>query len=113
MEKIILTAEPEEALALRDRGLGDLCMGEVDGIRALGFDFGNSPFELSQAAVRGKTLIQSTRAGTVGVCAVPNPQDALRCILRRGRSHSQGDPTRRPAAGHAGGDGRESVAAQR
>ena len=74
VEKIILTAEPEEALALRDRGVGDLCMGEVDGIRAPGFDFGNSPFELSQADVRGKTLIQSTRAGTVGVCAVPNPQ---------------------------------------
>ena len=74
VDKIILTAEPEEALALRDRGLGDLCMGEVDGIRAPGFDFGNSPFELSQVAVRGKTLIQSTRAGTVGVCAVPNPQ---------------------------------------
>ena len=74
VEKIILTAEPEEALALRARGVGDLCMGEVDGIRAPGFDFGNSPFELSQADVRGKTLIQSTRAGTVGVCAVPNPQ---------------------------------------
>ena len=74
VDKIILTAEPEEALALRERGLGDLCMGEVDGIRAPGFDFGNSPFELSQADVRGKTLIQSTRAGTVGVCAVPNLQ---------------------------------------
>jgi phosphosulfolactate phosphohydrolase-like enzyme/GNAT superfamily N-acetyltransferase len=74
VETIILTAKPEEALALRDRGLGDLCMGEVNGIRAVGFDFGNSPFELSQADVRGKTLIQSTRAGTVGVCAVPNPQ---------------------------------------
>jgi len=74
VEKIILTAEPEEALALRASGLGDLCMGELDGMRAPGFDFGNSPFELSLADVRGKTLIQSTRAGTVGVCAVPNPQ---------------------------------------
>jgi phosphosulfolactate phosphohydrolase-like enzyme/GNAT superfamily N-acetyltransferase len=73
-QKIILTAEPEEALALRDRGLGHLCMGEVNGIRAPGFDFGNSPLELSQADVRGMTLIQSTRAGTVGVCAVPDPQ---------------------------------------
>jgi len=73
-KKIFLTAEPEEALVLRARGLGDLCMGEVGGIRPPGFDFGNSPFELSQADVRGKTLIQSTRAGTVGVCAVPNPQ---------------------------------------
>ena len=66
-EKIILVAEVDEALELRGRGLGDLCMGEVAGIRPEEFDFGNSPFELSSADVKGKTLIQSTRAGTVGV----------------------------------------------
>ena len=42
---------------------------EVGGVRPEGFDFGNSPFELSMAEVEGKTLIQSTRAGTVGVAA--------------------------------------------
>ena len=68
-EKIILVAEVDEALDLRGRGLGELCMGEVGGMRPEGFDFGNSPFELSQADVDGKTLIQSTRAGTVGVSA--------------------------------------------
>ena len=66
---IILVADVEEALDLRRRGIGDLCMGEVDGKRPEGFDFGNSPFELSQANVSGLTLIQSTRAGTVGVTA--------------------------------------------
>ena len=69
--KILLTAEPDEALALRAQGAGQLCMGEVGGERPPGFDFGNSPHELSLADVAGKTLIQSTRAGTVGVCAVP------------------------------------------
>ena len=69
--QILLTAEPDEAIALRSQGAGDLCMGEVGGIRPPGFDFGNSPWELSRADVHGKTLIQSTRAGTVGVCAVP------------------------------------------
>ena len=70
--KIVLVAEVDEALALRNRGVGELCMGEVDGQRPLGFDFGNSPHELSKADVRGKTLIQSTRAGTVGVSAAAN-----------------------------------------
>ena len=74
VEKIVLVAEVEEALELRNRGLGDLCMGEVAGIRPEGFDFGNSPFELSQAEVSGKTLIQSTRAGTVGVSAAQNAE---------------------------------------
>lgn len=66
---IVLVAEPEEALRLRQVGVGDLCMGEVGGRRPPGFDFGNSPYELSQASVQGRTLIQSTRAGTVGACA--------------------------------------------
>lgn len=68
-QRIILVAEIDEALALRRRGLGELCMGEVDGIKPAAFDFGNSPYELSQAQLTGKTLIQSTRAGTVGVTA--------------------------------------------
>ena len=68
-EKIVLVAEVDEALDLLARGVGDLCMGEVDGVRPEGFHFGNSPFELSTADVDGKTLIQSTRAGTVGVSA--------------------------------------------
>jgi 2-phosphosulfolactate phosphatase len=68
---IVLTAEPEETLALRATGAVELCMGEVGGIRPDGFDFGNSPYELSTADVHGKVLGQSTRSGTVGVCAVP------------------------------------------
>ena len=68
-DHIVLVAEIEEALALRDRGVGDLLMGEVDGIRPEGFDYGNSPFEISTADLAGKTIVQSTRAGTVGVAA--------------------------------------------
>ena len=73
-DKIILVAEVEEALELKRRGAGELCMGEVGGKRPEGFDFGNSPFELSTADVTGKTLIQSTRAGTVGAAAVPSAE---------------------------------------
>ena len=66
-ERIVLVPETEEALALRDSGVGELCIGEVGGVKPDGFDFGNSPHELSRADVDGRTLIQSTRAGTVGV----------------------------------------------
>jgi 2-phosphosulfolactate phosphatase len=38
-------------------------------MRPEGFDFGNSPFEMTKADLAGKTIIQSTRAGTVGVTA--------------------------------------------
>ena len=61
-------------LELHRSGVGDLLMGEVDGKRPEGFDFGNSPYEISQAdvSVIGKSLVQSTRAGTVGVAAAAN-----------------------------------------
>ena len=55
-DKIILVAEVDEALALRGRGMGDLCMGEMGGMRPDGFDFGNSPFELSHADVTARRL---------------------------------------------------------
>ena len=71
-EKIILVAEVEEALDLKSSGMGDMCMGEVSGQMPEGFDFGNSPSQLVAANVSGKTLIQSTRAGTVGVTAAKN-----------------------------------------
>ena len=69
MEKIVLVAEVEEAIALRDQGIGELCVGEVGGMRPEGFDFNNSPSELSAADIEGKTIIHSTRAGTVGMVA--------------------------------------------
>ncbi|MBN1361958.1 MAG: 2-phosphosulfolactate phosphatase [Sedimentisphaerales bacterium] len=67
--KIVMVAEPPDALALRDKGLGELCVGEVEGKRPAGFDFGNSPYEMTTAPLAGKTIIQSTRAGTTGVAA--------------------------------------------
>ena len=66
-EKIILVSEIEEARELKEKGLGQILMGEVGGKRPEGFDYGNSPFELMCANLSGKTIIQSTRAGTVGV----------------------------------------------
>ncbi len=68
-KKIVMVAGIDEALRLRRRGVGEICMGEVDGIKPDKFDFGNSPFELSRADVMGKTIIQSTRAGTSGAAA--------------------------------------------
>ncbi len=66
-KKIFFVTRIEDALALRRRGVCDLCAGEVGGIRPEGFDFGNSPFQLNRADVAGKTLCLSTRAGTTGV----------------------------------------------
>src|SRR5215472_5538920 len=66
---IVMVRSVEEALALRDSGIGQICMGEVRGRAPDGFDFGNSPFEISTVDFHGKTIIQRTSAGTQGIVA--------------------------------------------
>lgn len=67
--RIIMVDDLERALALRAAGAGDYCIGERHGAKPPGFDFGNSPAALSAARLDGKTLIQTTSNGTVGINA--------------------------------------------
>jgi len=74
---IVMVRTVEEALALRDARIGQVCMGEVQGRAPDGFDFGNSPFEVSGVDFRGQTIIQRTSAGTQGIVAAANQADRL------------------------------------
>ena len=88
---IVMVRTVQEALALRDAGIGHICMGEVQGrawrhqppVSPLrgeapdGFDFGNSPFEVSGVDLRGQAIIQRTSAGTQGIVAAANQADRL------------------------------------
>ena len=67
--RIIMVSTVEEAVALRERGVGHRCMGEVGGHAPPGFDFGNSPFAIRAVDFTGRTVIQRTSAGTQGVVA--------------------------------------------
>jgi 2-phosphosulfolactate phosphatase len=67
--RIVMVRSVEEALALRDAGIGQICIGEVGGRAPPGFDYGNSPYEVSTVDLTGKTLIQRTSAGTQGIVA--------------------------------------------
>src|ERR1700730_10529752 len=66
---IVMVRTVEEALALREAGIGQIRMGEVRGRAPGEFDFGNSPFEISTVDFHGKTIIQRTSAGTQGIVA--------------------------------------------
>ena len=72
-------------------------MGEVDGKRPDGFDYGNSPYEVSQVDFTGKHIVQSTRAGTVGVASASQCRDHLSGITGCRPSHRQRRAGRRPA----------------
>ena len=74
---IVMVRSVEEALALREAGISQICMGEVRGRAPPGFDFGNSPFEISGVDFGGKTIIQRTSAGTQGIVAAGKRADRL------------------------------------
>jgi 2-phosphosulfolactate phosphatase len=65
--RVIMVGEVEAALALRAAGVGEVCMGEVHGLKPDGFDFGNSPADLMGVDLAGRTAIQRTSAGTQGI----------------------------------------------
>ena len=65
--RIWLVASVEEALAVKAARPGTLAMGSDWGRRVPGFDFSNSPVELSGADLSGCDIVQRTSAGTRGV----------------------------------------------
>ena len=68
---IIPVASTEEALRLAQTiGSDDVLLaGEKNCVRIPGFHLGNSPLEMTEAAVRGKTLIVTTTNGTKALLA--------------------------------------------
>src|SRR6476620_9887363 len=62
-KRLIPVAEVEKALSLRREHPEYLTIGERGGKKVEGFDYGNSPTEISQADVRGRTIVQTTSAG--------------------------------------------------
>jgi 2-phosphosulfolactate phosphatase len=75
--RIIMVSTVGEALALRDGGTGQVCIGEVHGRAPERFDFGNSPFEVCEVDFSGKTIIQRTSAGTQGIVAAADRAECL------------------------------------
>jgi 2-phosphosulfolactate phosphatase len=76
-ERIILASEVQEAFRLRQAIPGSLIMGEVDGLPVPGFDFSNSPVQFDSLDLTGRTLIQRTTSGTLGVIRGQHAQQLL------------------------------------
>src|SRR5216683_4352588 len=93
---IVMVRTVEEALALREAGIGQICMGEVRGRAPDGFDFGNSPFEILTVDFRGKTIIQRTSAGTQGIVAAREAHRSTRPRWSQQRRPSEQSSRARP-----------------
>ena len=57
----------EDAFALQKELPGSVLIGERNGKKCEGFDFGNSPSTVLPEAVKGKTILHTTSAGTQGI----------------------------------------------
>ncbi len=72
VERIIPVAHIEEAFRVKKQHPDYLLMGERNEIKPEGFDFGNSPSQLFQKELKGKTVVHTTSSGTQGVAAAIN-----------------------------------------
>lgn len=75
--RIIATAEVSEAFLLKKKYNNSILVGERDEKKIEGFDFGNSPTEIIKADLSGKTVIQTTTAGTQGLINAVNADTIL------------------------------------
>jgi len=65
--EIRAVGELELAYRLRHQNPEFLLMGEREGIKCEGFDFGNSPAEIENIDLTGKSVVHTTSAGTQGI----------------------------------------------
>lgn len=74
-EKIIPVGNIGLAYRLKEENPDFLLMGERNEMKPHGFDFGNSPAQLLDAAIAGKTIVHTTSSGTQGIeAAVHAPE---------------------------------------
>ena len=76
-ETIIPVGTIEEALELRRRNPRWIVIGEVHGHKVSGFDYGNSPDEVSRVDFTGRIVIQRTSSGVQGIFAASGADEVL------------------------------------
>lgn len=80
--QIFIAAHPDGARRYAASHHGGVLVGEELGLAPRGFDYGNSPVELSTAAVAGKTVAFVTTNGTAAIHAVESSGPVLIGALR-------------------------------
>jgi len=74
---IIPVGNINDALQLRGKYAGCVLIGERGGKKLPGFDYGNSPTEIQNLDLSGKTVIHTTHAGTQGLVNAINADEIL------------------------------------
>ena len=76
-EKIIPVGKLETAYSLKKENPEFLLIGERDGKKPEGFDYGNSPTEIENIDFSNKTIVQTTGGGTQGTANAKNADEVI------------------------------------
>lgn len=75
--RILPVGDLDEAYRLKRLLPDAVLMGERGGRMQAGFDYGNSPTEILPADLTGRTIIQTTSAGTQGIAAASRADEII------------------------------------
>ncbi|MBL7972076.1 MAG: 2-phosphosulfolactate phosphatase, partial [Prolixibacteraceae bacterium] len=67
IQRIYPVGDLAEAYRLKEQNPGYLLVGERNEKKPEGFDFGNSPSQLLNTNLNGKTMVHTTSSGTQGI----------------------------------------------
>lgn len=76
-QKYIISESIEHSQNLKNLVSNSILIGERQGIKIEGFDFGNSPTEIYENDFSGKTIIHTTTAGTKGLLLQPHENEVV------------------------------------
>lgn len=76
-EKIIPIADINAAYNLKRDNPSYILMGEREGVRPQGFDYGNSPAEIESVHFKNKTIIHTTTTGTQAIIGAKNAKEII------------------------------------
>ena len=76
-EKILPVSEVSEAFQLKKNNPEFILLGEEFEKKIPGFDFGNSPSHIANVDFHGKTIVQRTSSGTLGIVNATNADELI------------------------------------
>lgn len=85
-----------DAFELRNRIPDSILVGERGGKKCEGFDYGNSPSTVVPQAVKGKTIIHTTSAGTQGIVNATGASEIITGSLVNAKAVAQYIRERQP-----------------
>lgn len=88
-EKIIPVGDKDTAYNMKESDKNIILIGEREGIKLPGFDFGNSPSEIKNVDFTNKTAVHTTSAGTQGVANAKNAEEILVASLVNARATAE------------------------